>query len=167
MLKIRRSRDRLIFNMGIPIPEKDNLYIEAGRRFPSYVYTGPTLILTHQHQTKHSLESAYHAMRTPNLMCAGSSRHHYLVTPTCWSFLYVWLVDRFIRVWHSDWLLISDRPIWPGLNRCPIWEIKVLWYHSTNFYSLIFWAFRHFLTFQVVGCTEALLVNFSVTESFD
>ena len=30
MLKIRRSHDRLIFNMGIPIPGKDGLYIEAG-----------------------------------------------------------------------------------------------------------------------------------------
>ena len=28
MLKIRRSRDRLIFNMEIPIPGKDGLYIE-------------------------------------------------------------------------------------------------------------------------------------------
>ena len=28
MLKIRRSCDRLIFNMGIPIPGKDDLYIE-------------------------------------------------------------------------------------------------------------------------------------------
>ena len=30
MLKIRRSGDRLIFNMGIPIPGKDSLYIETG-----------------------------------------------------------------------------------------------------------------------------------------
>ena len=30
MLKRRRSRDRLIFNMGIPIPVKDGLYIETG-----------------------------------------------------------------------------------------------------------------------------------------
>ena len=30
MLKIRRSRDHLIFNMGIPIPGKDGLYIETG-----------------------------------------------------------------------------------------------------------------------------------------
>ena len=30
MLKIRRSRDRLIFNMGIPIPGKDSHYIETG-----------------------------------------------------------------------------------------------------------------------------------------
>ena len=29
MLKTRRSRDRLIFNMGIPIPGKDGLYIET------------------------------------------------------------------------------------------------------------------------------------------
>ena len=32
MLKIRRSRDRLIFNMGIPIPRKDELYIEMWPR---------------------------------------------------------------------------------------------------------------------------------------
>ena len=30
MLKIRRSHDRLIFNMGIPIPGKDSLNIETG-----------------------------------------------------------------------------------------------------------------------------------------
>ena len=34
VLKIRRSCDRLIFNMGIPIPGKDGLYIETGPRFP-------------------------------------------------------------------------------------------------------------------------------------
>ena len=30
MLKIRQSYDRLIFNMGIPIPRKDGLYIKTG-----------------------------------------------------------------------------------------------------------------------------------------
>ena len=30
MLEIRRSCDRLIFNMGITIPEKDSLYFESG-----------------------------------------------------------------------------------------------------------------------------------------
>ena len=30
MLKIRRSRDRLILTTGIPIPGKDGFYIEAG-----------------------------------------------------------------------------------------------------------------------------------------
>ena len=38
MLKIRRSPDRLIFNMGIPIPAKDGLYIETGPR--SYLTIG-------------------------------------------------------------------------------------------------------------------------------
>ena len=33
MLKIRQSRDRLIFNTGIPIPGKDGLYIKTGPRF--------------------------------------------------------------------------------------------------------------------------------------
>ena len=32
MLNIRRSHDRLIFNMGIPIPGKGGLYIEMGPR---------------------------------------------------------------------------------------------------------------------------------------
>ena len=32
MLKIRRSRDRLIFNMRIPTPGKDGLYIETEPR---------------------------------------------------------------------------------------------------------------------------------------
>ena len=32
MLKIRRPNGRLIFNMGIPIPGKDGLYIETGPR---------------------------------------------------------------------------------------------------------------------------------------
>ena len=33
MLKIRRSRNRLIFNMGIPVPGKEGLYIETGPCF--------------------------------------------------------------------------------------------------------------------------------------
>ena len=37
MLKIRRSGDRLIFNMGIPIPGKYGLYIETGPRIFSMV----------------------------------------------------------------------------------------------------------------------------------
>ena len=34
MFKIRRSADRLIFNMGIPLPGKDGLYIEIRPSFP-------------------------------------------------------------------------------------------------------------------------------------
>ena len=32
-IAIKQTRDRLIFNMGIPIPGKDGLYIETGPRF--------------------------------------------------------------------------------------------------------------------------------------
>ena len=39
MLKIRRSRDRLIFNMGIPIPGKDGLYIETVPRIVARAMT--------------------------------------------------------------------------------------------------------------------------------
>ena len=42
MLKIRRSRDRLIFNMGIPIPGKDGLYIETGPCASPWNYPVPT-----------------------------------------------------------------------------------------------------------------------------
>ena len=38
MLKISRSRDRLIFNMRIPIPGKDVLYIERGPRWRTYLH---------------------------------------------------------------------------------------------------------------------------------
>ena len=39
MIKIRRSCDHLIFNMEIPMPGKDCLYIEMGPR-PSYFHNG-------------------------------------------------------------------------------------------------------------------------------
>ena len=39
MLKIRRSYDRLIFNMGIPIPVRRGLYIETGPRRHDIAYT--------------------------------------------------------------------------------------------------------------------------------
>ena len=38
MLKIRRSRDRPIFNIGIPIPGKDGIYIETGPRTRKHGY---------------------------------------------------------------------------------------------------------------------------------
>ena len=36
MLKIRRSGDRLIFNMGIPTSGEDGLYIETGPRIQKH-----------------------------------------------------------------------------------------------------------------------------------
>ena len=38
MLKIRRSRDNIIFNMGITAPGKDDLYIETGPDFVLGLY---------------------------------------------------------------------------------------------------------------------------------
>ena len=52
MLKIRRSHDRLIFNMGISIPGKDGLYIE----------TGPRLVLC-------LLENDYGYRQVPSFLC--------------------------------------------------------------------------------------------------
>ena len=43
VIKIRRSRDRLIFNMGTPIREKDGLYIETGPYFFSVRWTCKSL----------------------------------------------------------------------------------------------------------------------------
>ena len=55
MFKIRRSHDRLIFKMGIPIPRKDGFYIEAGPDFFYLVsalhrsFTGHSIILSLAH----------------------------------------------------------------------------------------------------------------------
>ena len=43
MLKIRWSCDRLIFNMGIPIPGKDSLYIETGPRLRQHCHQLPVV----------------------------------------------------------------------------------------------------------------------------
>ena len=49
MLKLRRYHDRLIFNMGIPIPGKDGLYIEKGTFFlVSSVPPSVAMLLTMQ-----------------------------------------------------------------------------------------------------------------------
>ena len=47
MLKIRQSHDHLIFNMGIPIPGRDCLYIEAEPRVGmSFIHIGPQCLLS-------------------------------------------------------------------------------------------------------------------------
>ena len=50
ILKIRRSRDRLIFNMAIPVPGKDGLYTETGPRYPS----------SFRHQVRYSAHDGPH-----------------------------------------------------------------------------------------------------------
>ena len=48
MLKIRRSHDRLIFNMGMPIPGKDGLYIEMGHPSEMHLKLKPREISSDQ-----------------------------------------------------------------------------------------------------------------------
>ena len=51
VLKIRRSRDHPIFNMGIPIPGKDGLYIETKPRMQLYMkYSFPVLYVRDRDQ---------------------------------------------------------------------------------------------------------------------
>ena len=65
MLKIRRSHDRLIFNMGIPIHGKDGLYIETGPRFckeprhqqPQYWPSSPRILQSQHLKAQHSNSS--------------------------------------------------------------------------------------------------------------
>ena len=76
MWKIRRSRDRLIFNMGIPIPGKDNLYTEMGFRWFCFCFqlryhilwapsqTWPACQETWQEETSWSSSSQAGAPRT-------------------------------------------------------------------------------------------------------
>ena len=49
MLKIIRSHDRHIFNMGIPIPGKDGLYIEMGPRRQAIIGTNDGLAYSHKY----------------------------------------------------------------------------------------------------------------------
>ena len=68
MLKIRRPNGRLIFNMGIPIPGKDGLYIEMGPR--------PSSWITHQ-LTIYSWQSIY-LCYNERLHCGKILLHYYI-----------------------------------------------------------------------------------------
>ena len=48
MLNIRWSHDHLIFNMGIPIPGKDGLYIETGPRLNAKIPSAAKISIWHQ-----------------------------------------------------------------------------------------------------------------------
>ena len=65
MLKIRRSPDRLIFNIGIPIAGKDGLYIETG---PSQAASGaiPVWLWMPFHVAMEILQMASGSHESPN-----------------------------------------------------------------------------------------------------
>ena len=67
MLKIRWSHDHLIFNMGIPKPGKDSLYIETG---PGISIVGI--------QDRSSLDAIGKASQAKFISCG--MEHHPLVT---------------------------------------------------------------------------------------
>ena len=77
MLKIRRSHDHLIFNMGFPIPGKDGLYIEMGPCYPESClccpHPIPCAFWPDQHRKGHSdtrhLTGDMTDQRTPGLHC--------------------------------------------------------------------------------------------------
>ena len=73
MLKIRWSRDRLIFNMGIAIPGIDGLYIEAGPR--SAVAERPSDC--HKANTHYDYGNIYMLAgeMTSTMKTAGSANH--------------------------------------------------------------------------------------------
>ena len=83
MLKIRQSCDRLIFNMGIPIPRKDGLYIEAGPRW--YIAGG-----------SQGSRSSSSWIYSPCFICTtcnwqSACRHACTVLPMCCVNVHQWL----------------------------------------------------------------------------
>ena len=85
MLKIRRSHDRLIFNMGIPIPGKDSLYIETGPQPFSIPEIQMELIHGIQHRFRLSrIQMCYPLNINPRWSCPSDvplSHTHSVQTP--------------------------------------------------------------------------------------
>ena len=71
MFKIRRSRDRLIFNMEIPIPGKDSLYIETGPRSSSLQKCGLMYCM-------HKPYDVWH--HNIDMICSTSINPHHYIT---------------------------------------------------------------------------------------
>ena len=54
MSKIRRSSDRLIFIMRIPIPGKEGLYIETGPRFLGQFLDSTSMVFCQKGPARHA-----------------------------------------------------------------------------------------------------------------
>ena len=82
MLQIRWSCDRVLFNMGIPIPGKDGLYIETGNRFFDYIQKRPAVhqllpwILTIPNILTHKQLETYRCVITIVDVDVLKLRHH-------------------------------------------------------------------------------------------
>ena len=94
MFKIRWSRDHLIFNMGIPIPGKDSLFIEMGPRWPllgrlkwySCHSVRPLQILSRWNLWVPGLEISYSHFTNMGGYQDSNSRNDHQVT---WPFVFV------------------------------------------------------------------------------
>ena len=129
MLKIRRSRDRLIFNMGIPMPGKDNLYIETGPwtmlagKYINYVVLSQLFLATH-HQSNwtfgfsHICRKNYWIYEMLNTGRPTQNGQHFADSILN---LFSWVLFTLKCVLKCSINFKSDRPS-HYLNKCwPIW----------------------------------------------
>ena len=129
MLKIRRSRDLLIFNMGIPILVRRHLYIEMAHQF---------IIPPEQR----SCWGVYWFHSVPPSVCPYvrlSVRPSCLPCPLCNIYSSVWILSILAtndhyheRVCRTQWPLTLTyifKVIWPWLRKsCPLCSVYSSWW---------------------------------------
>ena len=97
MLTIRRSRDRLIFNMGIPIPVRQHLYIETAPR--RIYFTADVIHVTHWCNKLHlPLNDLFPSASTFSVTLQNFYHHHIYKTTV---YLRSVFVSSFTRAWVS------------------------------------------------------------------
>ena len=130
MLKIRRSRDRLIFNMRIHTPGKDGLYIEKGDLYP----INPTLGLPKPGVTwwRHQMEtfSALLAICAGNSPASGEFPAQRPVTRSFDVFFDLCLNKRLRKQSWGWWFQTLSRPLWCHCNEEVV--IARLWIGHTR-----------------------------------
>ena len=109
MLKIRRSRDRLIFNMGIPIPVRRHLYTETVPRW---------LITLSSPWWRHPMEtfSALLAIWAGNSPVTGEFPAQKPVTRSFDVFFDLRLNSRLSKQSWGWWFETLSRPLWRHCN---------------------------------------------------
>ena len=108
MLKIRRSHDRLMFNMGITIPGKDGLYIETG---PWFFSSNWVLLIVSQillwvkdvlvWHPQNNLDTWYYMAKCWRIPCKIIWRQTLVVSTKVW----LWMCAVHFKVkWHHNTL---------------------------------------------------------------
>ena len=97
MLTIKGSRDRLIFNMGIPIPVRRHLYIETAPR--RMYFTADVIPVTHWCNTLHlPMNALCLSANTFSVILQNFYHHHICKTAV---YLRSVFVSSFTRAWVS------------------------------------------------------------------